>query len=277
MNNLTNRLLTTIIGVPAVVCLLILLPQMNHLAFAVVAVVCCSFGTFEMSRMLFGKVKWYHLVPASLPVIQYLELYLNLSINLTDVCFVSFLLLYFFIEVFRGSADDFKQSCNTAAKFALLCIYPGYLGVFVIKILAFVSAGKTGGWLFLLMILLVFSNDIFAYVFGRLFGKNNGGLFKVSPHKSVAGFIGGAVVCIVASFGLCFWLFDDISILESLLLGFGVSLTANAGDLIESMFKRSAGVKDSGKIIPGRGGMLDCLDSILATAPVFFLILEIVA
>ncbi|MDD3163313.1 MAG: phosphatidate cytidylyltransferase [Sphaerochaetaceae bacterium] len=277
MNNLSQRLLTTLIGVPAIVCLLIFLPAMNHLAFAIVAVAAAAIGSLEMGVLLFGKKKWFYCFPALLPVIQYLELYFEVPVRMTDIAFSMMILLSFVPQIFKGASDQYSSSLVSCSKNALLVFYPGYLITYVIRILAFNSGERTGGWLFLLMIMLVFSNDIFAYVFGRLWGKNNGGIVPVSPHKSIAGFAGGAICCILMSLGLCLWLFDYISVLDSILLGIAVSFTADVGDLIESLFKRSAGVKDSGNVIPGRGGMLDCLDSIIATVPLFYLLLELLA
>jgi len=277
MNNLVIRIITTGVGVPAVVCILILLPQMNHLAFVAVAFVASAIGSMEMGRILFKRNSWTWLIPSLLVPIQYLELYFGFPYRITDIIFGMLALFLFVLEIWKGEKDGFSHSLDNCAKRLLLLFYPGYLITFLIRMLALNIGKFTGGWFLLLMILLVFSNDIFAYVFGRMFGRNNGGIVPVSPHKSIAGFIGGAVCCTLLSILLCRFIFESISIIPSILLGLCVSITANLGDLVESLFKRSAGVKDSGNVIPGRGGMLDSIDSIISTVPVFLILLEIFA
>ena len=132
-------------------------------------------------------------------------------------------------------------------------------------------------WSILFFFLLVFGSDTFAYFFGIAFGKNNKGIIKVSPNKSVAGFIGGLLV--PALFGLLSaYIFPEIftySLFEGFLLGGITAALAATGDLIESSFKRCAEVKDSGNIIPGRGGVLDSVDSVVMAAPVYVAILTV--
>jgi phosphatidate cytidylyltransferase len=110
------------------------------------------------------------------------------------------------------------------------------------------------------------------------FGRNNKGLLKVSPNKSLAGFIGGTLSTIVLSLLFCLivpGIKETILPWQAVLLGLVTSTSANIGDLIESAFKRSASVKDSGSLIPGRGGLLDSIDSMLASAPIFWVVLSL--
>jgi phosphatidate cytidylyltransferase len=128
--------------------------------------------------------------------------------------------------------------------------------------------------------MIVFANDSLAWLFGITLGKHRG-LFKVSPNKSLEGFIAGMAGSIIATL-LGPVLFPFIPARWALLVAMGLvcGITGVAGDLFESALKRSAGVKDSGRLIPGRGGFLDSFDSILFTAPTFvafLLILKIIA
>ena len=129
----------------------------------------------------------------------------------------------------------------------------------------------------LFFFLLVFGCDTFAYFFGIAFGRNNKGILKVSPNKSIAGYVGGILV--PALFGLLSaYLFPEVfrySLLEGFMLGGVTAIAAALGDLIESSFKRCAEVKDSGSIIPGRGGILDSVDSIVMAAPLYVAILTL--
>lgn len=277
MSNLVKRVLTTVIGVPAVVSLLILLPQSNHLAFCLVVFLASLIGSLEMGFLLFKDKRWHYVLGSLLPVLQFAELFFKFEASLASIGAALLLIVWCLPEISRGKADDFRSSLDACSRKALLVLYPGFLTTFLIRILALDAFGRSGGWLLLLMILLVFANDVFAYAAGMLLGRGHGGIVAVSPHKSLAGFIGGGIMCIAASVALCMLLFEGIALLPSIALGLAVSITANAGDLLESLFKRSAGVKDSGNVIPGRGGMLDCIDSIIITAPVFYLLLELVA
>ncbi|MBR4120785.1 MAG: phosphatidate cytidylyltransferase [Spirochaetales bacterium] len=274
--NLRGRLITVFVGVPFVLSLIFFVPQLNFIAFSLFVVLMSVLGSFEMSRLLFGKNTLISYLAPLLPLIQYLQGIFELNGQITDMAFVLLLLFSFALEIKLGESDDFKSSLERAAKNALLILYPGYFLSFILRLLALDGVNS---FVLISYIILVFGNDISAYVWGRLFGKNNKGIVKVSPKKSVAGFVGSFFSTIGLSFA-CFALFAEhlpyASIAMRILLGVGVSITANIGDLIESVFKRSAGVKDSGNIFPGRGGALDSLDSEIASAPIFFLIFSMI-
>ena len=274
--NLRDRLITVLLGVPFVLSIIFFVPQLNFIAFSLFAVLISVLGSLEMSRLLFGKHTLIAYFAPLLPLIQYLQGVLGLNNQITDMAFVLLLLFAFSLEIKLGESDDFKSSLERAAKNALLVLYPGYFLSFILRLLALEGVNS---FVLITYFILVFGNDIFAYVWGRLFGKNNKGIVRVSPKKSVAGFVGSFFSTIGLSFA-CFAIFSEYlpqaSIAMMILLGVGVSITANIGDLIESVFKRSAGVKDSGNIFPGRGGALDSLDSEIASAPIFFIIFSMI-
>ena len=274
--NLRDRLITVFLGVPVVLGMIFFVPQYNFIAFSIFFLAMTFIGSLEMSKMLFGKVTLIGYLAFILPLVQYLQGIVGFSSQIPDLVYVALLLLSFMIEIKAGEKDEFKLSLERAGKNALLITYPGYMASFFLKLLAIEGITSYAVMMFLV---LAFGNDIFAYVFGRLFGKNNKGIVKVSPNKSLAGFIGSFFSAIALSFGY-YALFKNnlpyISVLYRILLGVGVSISANIGDLIESVFKRSAGVKDSGNIFPGRGGALDSMDSEIASAPLFFLIFKLI-
>ncbi len=121
--------------------------------------------------------------------------------------------------------------------------------------------------------ILVWINDTFAYIVGKNVGKQK--LFpSISPKKTVEGFLGGLFFACVVSYFI--WLFTNtLTFTNWLILAIIVSAFGTIGDLIESKFKRQAQVKDSGNIMPGHGGMLDRLDSIIFAAPFIYLFLRI--
>lgn len=125
-------------------------------------------------------------------------------------------------------------------------------------------------WL-LVLVLTVWALDSAAYVVGRLYPR--GRFFnRISPRKTWSGALGGTAVAVVVCAVLVGWLGHDPA--GGALLGLLVAAAAQAGDLTESMLKRSAGTKDSGTLIPGHGGVLDRVDSFLFAAPAMFIALS---
>lgn len=127
--------------------------------------------------------------------------------------------------------------------------------------------GAERGWI-VLLVLAVWSFDTGAYFIGKRFGRRTF-LIHISPSKTYAGLIGGIVAATLVSAAVLVGLGQQAS--TALIVGPLISLAAQAGDLAESMLKRAAGVKDSGHLIPGHGGVLDRVDSFLFAAPVLAL------
>ena len=121
--------------------------------------------------------------------------------------------------------------------------------------------------------ILIWANDTFAFIVGKSIGKHK--LFeRVSPKKTIEGFIGGIVFAVMASYLISNYYIggaQNIWVVIALIVG----VFGTIGDLIESKFKRIAGVKDSGTIMPGHGGVLDRLDSIIFVAPIIYLFYQI--
>ena len=127
--------------------------------------------------------------------------------------------------------------------------------------------GPDRGWI-LLLVLTVWSYDTGAYVIGKRFGRRKF-LTHISPSKTYAGLIGGIVAATIVSAVVLIGLGQSGQ--TGLIVGPLIALAAQAGDLAESMLKRAAGAKDSGRLIPGHGGILDRVDSFLFAAPVLTL------
>jgi len=122
--------------------------------------------------------------------------------------------------------------------------------------------------------ILIWVNDSFAYLVGKNIGKQK--LFPhVSPKKTVEGFLGGLFFACVSSYYIHHFT-ETLTFNNWLILAIIVSVFGTLGDLIESKYKRQAGVKDSGIIMPGHGGLLDRLDSIIFAAPFIYLFLRII-
>lgn len=139
--------------------------------------------------------------------------------------------------------------------------------------------------LLLAMLIFIWVNDTGAFCAGSLLGKHK--LFqRISPNKTWEGFFGGLIFCIAAAWVMagCFPSFFspltdeiDMSLMGMVCLGAAVSVAATFGDLLESLIKRTTGVKDSGNLIPGHGGILDRIDSLLLVVPasvIFFMLIN---
>ena len=142
--------------------------------------------------------------------------------------------------------------------------------------------GTDKGWLLLIFsILLIWINDIFAYLTGVSIGRHK--LFeRISPKKTIEGSIGGAVFTMLFAyllnrFVLNVFFFDNyINDIQVIFLALGIVVFGTLGDLTESMMKRHAGVKDSGNLIPGHGGILDRFDATFMAIPFIFIYLTII-
>ena len=140
---------------------------------------------------------------------------------------------------------------------------------FGILILLPIREGVYQESIILSLVLFIWTNDSFAYLVGKNFGKRK--LFEsVSPKKTIEGFVGGVIFTIVIGIVISYY-FETLSMLQWVVLSVITSVLGTIGDLIESKFKRQASIKDSGNIMPGHGGLLDRLDSLLFVAPFVYL------
>lgn len=119
------------------------------------------------------------------------------------------------------------------------------------------------------LVFVTWAGDTGAFYVGSTMGKR---LLcpSISPRKTVEGSVGGLICSVLASGLAKLWFWEDLGTVECLALGLGLGVLGQAGDLCESMLKRSFGVKDTGALIPGHGGMLDRVDSLLFTGPVLY-------
>lgn len=167
-------------------------------------------------------------------------------------------------------AELFRQKENPLQNVALTLF--GWLYVIIPLLLLVIMRGKSQ-WSYeailpIGMLLIVWTNDTFAFLSGKFFGKTP--LFpRLSPKKTWEGTIGGILFSLIAGYLLYF--FSGIDLVFWLIAALIVAPAAILGDLFESMIKRSLGIKDSGTILPGHGGILDRFDAAYFAAPLFFI------
>lgn len=148
----------------------------------------------------------------------------------------------------------------------------GILGIIYIALplshLFFIRNFEQGRFWILFLLSIVFANDTFAYFVGKGVGRRKLAPL-VSPGKTVEGAIGGLIGGVIAAAIFQFF-FKQLAFAETAMLAIVIGIVGQLGDLFESMIKRSAGVKDSGNIIPGHGGALDRIDSLIFAVPFLY-------
>lgn len=173
---------------------------------------------------------------------------------------------------------DSVQKISTSSKYLYLFGYITLPFVFITKISFGIKDYNPK--IIIGLFLLIWTNDTFAYIVGKSIGKHKL-LERISPKKTIEGFLGGIIFAIFAGYLISKYYinpkpeFSQQSILIWTSIAAIVGIFGTIGDLIESKFKRIAGVKDSGNIMPGHGGVLDRLDSVIFVAPIIFLFYQI--
>ena len=192
---------------------------------------------------------------------------------ITAVLMVAFMILIpmpLIFELYRKSATPMANVGITyagviyvALPMALLTFFPMMLG-----------NGEWKPWSVILYIFIIWANDVFAYLFGITLGKHR--LFeRISPKKSWEGFVGGLIGAMGMGYLAATIMGGDH--IEWIGMALIAAITGVFGDLVESLFKRSVDVKDSGQVIPGHGGWLDRFDALLLSVPFAFIYLVICA
>ncbi|MDR2184868.1 MAG: phosphatidate cytidylyltransferase [Treponema sp.] len=285
MKKLIQRLLMFFIGVPLVV-LVVLLPQKNHLAVNVIVVILSALGALEFANMLKKKppssedAPGCFLYPVEVILLGILgPAAMTLSVSFKAVAYIfpaAFILgaSWCLISNIFSPANRLDGAIGRVTAGFAVMFYPGIFILWIIRMTLFPQAEKV----ILLFLLTVFANDSIAWAAGMIFGKNNRGLIPASPNKSAAGFIGGLAAATLAGLAAVYFVpaaFNPVRFprpVSGIIIGLAAGLAATLGDLAESAMKRSSDIKDSGTIIPGRGGVLDTIDSIAMAAPVYYIL-----
>ena len=203
------------------------------------------------------------------------------SYDLEIATLLLFMLVVFSRQLFQQTRDISPLETMAYTVFGLL--YVPWLFSFVTKIIFLLprtAEGQvTGHWYVLWLVVVTKFSDMGAYVTGSLIGKHPL-IPHISPKKTWEGLFGALLFSVAGAYGLVAVMPEKLASLQQsqttcLLLGIVLGFAAIIGDLAESIVKRSAGVKDSGRMLPGIGGALDLIDSILFTAPLLFFYLRI--
>lgn len=278
MSKVVNRLLTFFVGIPLVV-LVVCFSPLHHILLHIAILAFSCLASCEIYNLLAKSLpmqKKAIVVGLSvlIPLSTYVCALLKLDFVVATLVFVASFMALLVMEIFcpnpKNPEEPFADSNRKLVGSLFVLFYGGYLLSFLSRMTVLEHSTE----FIVLFLMMVFLCDSAAWFFGMLFGKGNRGYVKASPNKSVAGFAGG-ILGSIASGILCAFIWPQVftgPLWRIVLLGFAVSISAILGDLAESVFKRSAKEKDSGNLIPGRGGALDSIDSVLMAAPLFYFI-----
>jgi phosphatidate cytidylyltransferase len=271
-----KRLAFTVVGAPTVIWLV----WLGGAPLAILISVASALAAYEFYRLAIGSGSvplWGHgvIFSAAIPLFVYAR---QLGLWVPNVAIIMLLILELLTVALwvRGSQG---KPLEVVSITLLGVFYTGGMMsfAFALRYHPYAIGAAAGTALVALPFVLTWGTDIGGYVFGRLIGGRKL-MPAVSPGKTVAGAVGGLVLAIVIA--VCYERYTlrpraqlGMHPQDVILFGVLVSVAGQVGDLVESMLKREAGVKDSSHLIPGHGGMLDRIDSLLFTLPVSYALL----
>jgi phosphatidate cytidylyltransferase len=275
VSELTRRIIFAVIAAPASVAIV----YFGDWILAIVLSVLAALGAWEFFRMA-RETGATPIEPAGialaalLPIAVHAEKLGVYTLSLTAV--IAMLLVLFASTIWLRGPSGKPLSSVAVTSFGIL--YAGLFSyIYAVRYHDYAVGRAAGTALVFLPILLTWSTDVGAYAFGRTLGRKKL-IPSVSPGKTVEGAIGGLgltiVICLLyVRFVLMPYAQLGLTIQGAVLFAIVVSVAAQTGDLAESLLKREAGVKDSSRILPGHGGILDRFDSLLFVMPIAFLVL----
>lgn len=192
-----------------------------------------------------------------------------------EVAVIWWVLSVFLVYTFPKSANVWAGSLVMKSVFGALSLVPCWVALMALRSVNYEQDAFFGAWLVVAGLMIVWAADIGAFFAGRQFGHRKLAV-KVSPNKSIEGLLGGLVFVALFAFGASQFTevkaaLNYIDTLMVVVIALLIALISAIGDLVESMLKRQAKIKDSGTMLPGHGGILDRIDSLLAALPVFVL------
>ena len=237
-------------------------------AFLVLAIVACIGGLWELDRSLRTRDVRLPLLPLAVGTVGMLVSAYTAGIEALLVAFVLTAGGVFVWRVVDGGGVVALREATTG-------IFAAAYIPFLAGFLTIMLSADDGEWRVLMLIALVVANDTGGYTAGVLFGRHPMAP-SVSPKKSWEGAAGSLVLAVAVGVGFALWALD-LPWWSGALLGLAAVVGAVIGDLAESMLKRDLGIKDMGTLLPGHGGILDRVDSILLAAPVVFALMLVLA
>ena len=215
--------------------------------------------------LVLGRKKGFHLPIALCLIVAafILAAFVLEQVSVEMGVFVALLLIPASYVFLKG---DLEEALPSSAIAVMATLYVGMLGGSLIRLRGDFHVGPK---LIFFLLLVVWLGDAGAYYTGKSLGKHKLSP-RISPKKTVEGLIGGIATSIVTAIVIHYTFFKEFPLVHAIISGTILSFCGVVGDLAESMWKRSADVKDSGTLLPGHGGFLDRFDSIFFTAPILY-------
>jgi phosphatidate cytidylyltransferase len=280
---LKQRIITALILAPAAIAAIFYLPIMY---FAALLLVIIGIGAWEWGPFMGFDTKIRRVGFASITIALIVGVWSfvpldHLWANSTELHTYALAILWlaiawwvfsaFLMFSYPKASDFWAKHRSVRGVFGWLTLVPTWLAFMVIRTHDYQADTYHGAQLLMFLLLMVWSADVGAYFVGKAFGKNKL-MPNVSPGKTFEGFLGGVIsACVLVAITAYLLAWNQDQVIVALLVTMVITTVSVLGDLNESMFKRQAGIKDSGSILPGHGGILDRIDSLTATAPVFAL------
>jgi len=275
VSELTRRILFGVIAAPASIAIV----YFGDWALAILLSVLSALAAWELFRIA-RETGAFPLEPAGIALAALLPIAIHAQrrgvYTLTLTAIVAMILVLFASTIWLRGPSGKPLSSVAITAFGVL--YAGLFSyVYALRYHDYAVGAGAGTVLVVLPVLLTWATDVGAYTFGRAFGRKKL-IPSISPGKTVEGAVGGLglaiVICLLyVRFILMPYAQLGLTIQGAVLFAIVVSVAAQTGDLAESLLKREAGLKDSSRIIPGHGGILDRFDSLLFVMPIAFLLL----
>lgn len=254
-----RRLYTAAVLIPAVYIIIVYLAPW---ALTLLLIAVGSIALLELYRLSFQSQLNYVLVGVGLTVFVLTIARSHVSLPLPALLLGGAFTLVL-TAMIVGTSSTYRWKNLLLTLFGIL-----YVGIPLSTVVSARSL-PSGAFLVLFLAVVTWASDSSAYYAGTLWGKHPL-MPSISPKKTYEGLLGGLAGAVAAALLAQLWFASELSWTDAVALGILLTLTGLAGDLFESAIKRRAGVKDSGGILPGHGGMLDRIDSLLFTAPTFY-------
>jgi phosphatidate cytidylyltransferase len=265
LGNTATRILVSAVAIP----LILLVSYLGGIFFLVFVAAIGIISYYEFSGLVVKKSVYTYL---PLGILSTILLIVNSYYRFVsfELLLISIVIVFVLIELFRNKDSAIL---NLGASF-LGVLYIGLFSGTIISVREYFPENYIfGGYLIISLFITIWICDSAAFFLGTAFGKHK--LFpRVSPKKSWEGAIAGFIFAVLTMITLKYILLSSFSLIDSIVIGTIIGSIGQIGDLVESLIKRDAGVKDSSNLIPGHGGIFDRFDSLMLSSPAIFLYLS---
>jgi phosphatidate cytidylyltransferase len=271
---INKLILKTLIGILLGLLVLVVIYMASLLVFYLLISLVIFIAITEYFMMHEMKLKsGYYFI--TLFVSLFFPAFFYFSFLWTSITFEQIILVTLIVYAFRAvlSSDSPNMKLKRLIYSLSALFYIGLFFSYQINIRMYGGGGRTAQNLLLYLYAIVVINDSFAYYFGTFFGKHKLSP-KASPKKTIEGAIAGMVGGLIAATACYFVFLNSLTLKGALAGAVVIGITAQVGDLLESILKRSVKVKDASILLAGHGGVLDRLDSLVLTSPVFYVIID---